>query len=351
MKRKFLFIFTTISLLIALGSGKLLAGQEVSAQPACTPVPGAECQAGTTEIPTTGNCCPDTYQFLAYNADPSRGAICYEWTSGGDPLERWVVFEGSTMGQLDVSKSDSVCWYTVSNAISVRLTMTPLWDLGPGYLRCPIDGDINFSNTSSKSVESYEHPSPPASSSGCPEDTCELENSDGELASCCPEGAERPSSVCAEFTATGDCVRFAPIVCTRGASGNMYWKNPSSGGAVDPSIPVVLSCDQVCEGEDPACGTCCSAGGTWTEVGCITATQSGVVAAVMRIFIGIVTAIAVLRFIQAGILFNTEDTEKIKEAKSIATSAVVALIIAGTLPVILNFALGMDVLGIGNIFG
>jgi hypothetical protein len=119
----------------------------------------------------------------------------------------------------------------------------------------------------------------------------------------------------------------------------------------EPGLPQTLSCDQICEGEDPACETCCGDGGTWTEVGCITATQSGIIAAVMRIFIGIVTAIAVLRFIQAGIMFNTEDPDKIKEAKSIATSAVVALILAGTLPVILNFVLDVDVLGIGKIFG
>lgn len=106
---------------------------------------------------------------------------------------------------------------------------------------------------------------------------------------------------------------------------------------------------------DPDCLRCvCSGdawtetGHVWTEIGCITPTQKGVVLAVMRIFIGVITGVAVIRFIQAGFMLNTDDVEKIKEAKGIATDAIIALIVGAMIPIILNFV-GLDILGIGKI--
>jgi len=150
--------------------------------------------------------------------------------------------------------------------------------------------------------------------------------------------------------------------------------------AEDGNLPQSLTCEQECLGEcevlsadgktcitpgsefancckcscgNPDCSTATATGtnNVWTEVGCLTTTQEGIIAAVLRIFIGIATGLAVIRFVQAGIMFNTDDMEKIKEAKEIASSAIVALILGGITPVLINWVLGMDVLGLGSIFG
>lgn len=119
-----------------------------------------------------------------------------------------------------------------------------------------------------------------------------------------------------------------------------------------------VRCDATCEISgvlDENCVNCMCSGGVfsghvWTEIGCITPTQKGVVAAVLRIFIGVISAIVVIRFIQAGMLFNSDDPDKISEAKSIATSAIIALIFGAMIPIILNF-IGVDILGLGQILG
>lgn len=124
------------------------------------------------------------------------------------------------------------------------------------------------------------------------------------------------------------------------------------------SKPIALTCAEACEGEEDAgarkeCEDCCKAGddafaNIWTEVGCIRADQAGVIKSVMRVFFGVVTGIALLRFIQAGMMLNTDDPEKIKEGKSVAVSAVAALFFAALLPILMNF-IGMDILGIGQL--
>lgn len=125
--------------------------------------------------------------------------------------------------------------------------------------------------------------------------------------------------------------------------------NGGSGGGTGLD-PIELSDAEKCEGdpESGSCTSCYGSGGVWTELGCIKATQYGVTVAVMRIFVGIVTGIAVVRFIQAGFMLNTDDPEQIKEGKSIAVSAIMALIFGGMIPLILHF-LGVDVLGLGEL--
>jgi len=92
-------------------------------------------------------------------------------------------------------------------------------------------------------------------------------------------------------------------------------------------------------------------GNVWTEVGCINATEKGIVIAVMRIFLGVVTTIALFRFVQAAFMMNTDDPEKIKEGKSIFASAITAIFAAVLMPIVLNF-MGIKILGdkIGAIF-
>lgn len=87
----------------------------------------------------------------------------------------------------------------------------------------------------------------------------------------------------------------------------------------------------------------------WTEFGCIEGSNSGVIMFISRLFVGIITALSVVRFVQAGFMLNTDDPEKIKEGKSIAISALIAMIFGATIPIVLNF-IGIDILGIGKLF-
>ncbi|MDD3646919.1 MAG: pilin [Candidatus Dojkabacteria bacterium] len=107
------------------------------------------------------------------------------------------------------------------------------------------------------------------------------------------------------------------------------------------------SCPAGDDGEDDCSET--YTGNLWTEVGCITPSDNGIVVAVMRVFVGIVTGLSVVRFIQAGYMINTDDPEKMKEARGIVTSAVIAIAFGIMLPILLNF-IGIDILGIGKIF-
>lgn len=135
--------------------------------------------------------------------------------------------------------------------------------------------------------------------------------------------------------------------------------NPDNRPAVNKTCAANCTGEGSLEKQEKCCecmcgSSCASSNKTattnniWTEIGCINTSQEGLVIAVMRVFFGVVTGLAVLRFIQAGMMLNTDDMEQIKEAKNIATQAVVALIVGGTIPLVLNF-IGVDILGIGNL--
>lgn len=137
-----------------------------------------------------------------------------------------------------------------------------------------------------------------------------------------------------------------------------------SSGPVSGAIPEELNPMDICAGEQEGgrhseCCSCVSGNescsgdvtgeGVWTELGCISPSQHGIAIFVMRIFFGIVTALAVVRFIQAGILLNSDEPEKIKEGKSIAVSALFALAFAALLPIFLSF-FGVNILNLPDLF-
>ena len=148
----------------------------------------------------------------------------------------------------------------------------------------------------------------------------------------------------------------------------------TGGGTFKPTPQ--YTCGQICQGEEGTdqyetciscvCSDTCSAEGSdlagsnppytcvvlsghvWTELGCITPTNNGIIVAVTRIFFGIVTTFAILQGIRGGLMINTDDPEKIKEGKGLFISAVTAMIFGALIPIILNF-IGIDVLGLGEL--
>ena len=187
---------------------------------------------------------------------------------------------------------------------------------------------------------------------------------------CYSKGELLESNVC--FTGTGTdsdkdtVLRYGDGECVTVTDGSDGWdecisSKPPSNGNGEQKEPEPMTCGQVCANEGDMMGACeeciCPGGNTgsieqtnrvWTELGCISASSNGVILAVMRIFLGIVTGAVILRFIQAGFMMNTDDPEKIKEAKSIVVSAITALIFGAMIAIILNF-IGINILDIGDI--
>lgn len=337
--------------------------ETVQADPSCFDPPDSACPTGETRVIVGGEerCCNDWLSPQEYNSD-GLGNLCYRTSYSLGDLQSgaYVIFSQLEFATLDVTSTEGqdsgMCWYSSSVAIPVRLRIAPLMDVTYGYYRCSsniLSAPINFDEKITISFESYSRAVSKTTASGCPEDTCTALDSAGDIGKCCQEGASHPytsSGVCSEFSWTGDCVAMYPIVCTDNG-GNLEWEStvpdPENGGHVEARDE---SCEVICELEDPHCLTCCNGGNFWTELGCITPTQKGIVAAILRIFIGVITAIVIIRLIQAGMLFNTDDPDKINEAKSIATSAIISLIFGAMIPIILNF-IGVDILGLGQILG
>lgn len=91
--------------------------------------------------------------------------------------------------------------------------------------------------------------------------------------------------------------------------------------------------------------SCLSKGGIWTAIGCVDPTPLGIITGIIRITFGIMGGVALLQLIYAGIMYQSGDEAKIKEAreKLIATITGLALIIFSIL--ILRI-LGVNILDI-----
>lgn len=93
------------------------------------------------------------------------------------------------------------------------------------------------------------------------------------------------------------------------------------------------------------CLNCLNAGNVWTEIGCLEASTVGIATRALQIGMGVIAALVIIRFIQAGFMISSGDPEKIKEGKGIAVSAVAATGFLGGSVIILKF-IGVDVLGL-----
>lgn len=309
-------------------------------------------------------CCPSTYTF-------NKGT-CYDAVSSGFA---YTIFGDDSLEGFQPSYSvpKGKCYYKVPFSLG---------QYGPERANLEIDGtcvrvgdppkekDLYIDKSYTKDAEVTYNP--------CNLNECEGDETVpqiGYVTYCYSLGEKNPN----EGFCGCDCNNpdwstkgFYPTYCL--CTGDDPDPNPNGNGSGNNPPPIQLTCAEICDGERidtdgdgetdqdgphySSCIGCICAGSSdstdfsgnvWTELGCITATQEGLTVAVMRIFIGIVTGIAVIRFIQAGIMLNTDDPEKIKEGKSIAMSAVAAVIFGALMPILLNF-IGLDILGIGRIF-
>lgn len=102
----------------------------------------------------------------------------------------------------------------------------------------------------------------------------------------------------------------------------------------NPERTTCLNCYKNCPTKD----TC-----SYSSLGCIQTTQSGIIVRIFQIGLGVVGALAIARFIQAALLRQTADPSKIQESYDIITSIIIGIVVLLGSTVILRF-IGVDIL-------
>jgi len=88
-----------------------------------------------------------------------------------------------------------------------------------------------------------------------------------------------------------------------------------------------------------------AAKGTWTAIGCINTTPEGIFVTLVRITLGVMGGVALLRLIYMGYLYQTGDEGKIKQAREGVVSTLVGIIVVVFSVVILRI-IGVNVLDV-----
>lgn len=85
---------------------------------------------------------------------------------------------------------------------------------------------------------------------------------------------------------------------------------------------------------------------TWTGIGCISRTQTGLATSIMRIFYGVGLVFLLIKIIQIGYMYQLGEPDQIKEARY-GILAVILSFFVGTVGLIALRFVGLDVLGLG----
>jgi len=97
--------------------------------------------------------------------------------------------------------------------------------------------------------------------------------------------------------------------------------------------------------EHTQCVSCISANRTWTAIGCVDTSVAGVFTTLVRVVIGVMGGVVLLRLIYLGYLYQTGDTKKIAEARS-GIIATIAGIIVVIFSVVILRIIGVNLLDI-----
>lgn len=81
------------------------------------------------------------------------------------------------------------------------------------------------------------------------------------------------------------------------------------------------------QGTVAQCDECLLGGGTWTGIGCIATTPEGIFASIIRIVLGVMGGVVLLRMIYLGYLYQSKDEKKIAEAKAGVISTLAGILV------------------------
>lgn len=270
---------------------------------------------------TTANTAGYTYQFfMGEGMDRTGGGLinvgnafkptnkgrnltaCCPTIAGNQPAHYYPeAYDGHPAGCLDVN-------YNIVSPVgdpSIITTTSPgfeIWGYGLNSAPWMFDGDI--SGSAMKCAD------------GLP---CALQ-SDGKivLAGNLPND---PAIKCTKCFSAGEAIKIA-------ANGNIVRCQPGSKNAAGEPVDEIGVCNNSAS-DTIACLTagkadtqnfklCCACrehGGVWTGIGCTDTTPVGVITGIIRIVFGVVGGVALLQLIIAGIMYQTGDETKIKEAR------------------------------------
>lgn len=93
------------------------------------------------------------------------------------------------------------------------------------------------------------------------------------------------------------------------------------------------------------CKQCRESGGTWSGLGCIDSTPTGLITWIMRIAYGVMGGVALIQFIIAGIYYQTGQEEKVKEARKNIIATITGLAVL-TFSILILRVIGINILDI-----
>lgn len=93
------------------------------------------------------------------------------------------------------------------------------------------------------------------------------------------------------------------------------------------------------------CKSCRESGGTWSGLGCIDSTPTGIVTWLIRIAYGVMGGVALIQFIIAGIYYQTGQEDKVREARKNIIATITGLAVL-TFSILILRIIGINVLDI-----
>lgn len=93
------------------------------------------------------------------------------------------------------------------------------------------------------------------------------------------------------------------------------------------------------------CKQCRESGGTWSGLGCVDSTPTGLITWIMRIAYGVMGGVALIQFIIAGIYYQTGQEEKVKEARKNIIATITGLAVL-TFSILILRVIGINILDI-----
>lgn len=118
---------------------------------------------------------------------------------------------------------------------------------------------------------------------------------------------------------------------------------PFDTGGNDPITGLPYTPEQI--EENAACVTCVTDGSTWTALGCIDTSPEGVFTYLVRLALGVLGGLILIRMIYLGYLYQTGDEGKIAEARKGILSAIGAILVVVFSVVGLQF-IGVNILDV-----
>ncbi len=171
-------------------------------------------------------------------------------------------------------------------------------------------------------------------------------------------GQTQPGTVSNDF-GTQNCPYPSTVPSRPGGVSDQVWaqiqasyekRTPDQIAENNQCVACIKGCRLNSSGAMDCSGTLTPA--TWTAIGCVSTSVSGVFTTLVRIALGVMGGVVLLRMIYLGYLYQTGDTGKIKEARAGIISTIAGIIVVVFSIVILR-VIGVNILNIvpPNFFG